>query len=119
MTTSAVQAVGERIASDLEFAQLVYEDPKAALPGDFDLTEEECETLYELLSAAIDEAFGDVRGYGGGQWGGFEIQFDGGGGLGNQDIGSATGGAGAGKVTFNPFVITKKIDKASPVFFNG
>ena len=26
-------------------------------------------------------------------------------------------GAGAGKVTFNPFSITRKIDKASPVFF--
>jgi len=27
-----------------------------------------------------------------------------------QNIGSATGGAGAGKVTFNPFTITRKID---------
>jgi hypothetical protein len=25
---------------------------------------------------------------------------------------------GAGKVTFNPFSITRKIDKASPVFFH-
>jgi type VI secretion system secreted protein Hcp len=32
-------------------------------------------------------------------------------------IGSATSGAGAGKVTFNPFSITRKIDKASPTFF--
>jgi len=28
-----------------------------------------------------------------------------------------TGGAGAGKVTFNPFSITKHVDKASPVLF--
>jgi Type VI secretion system effector, Hcp len=33
-------------------------------------------------------------------------------------IGSQSSGAGAGKVTFNPFSITKKIDKASPVFFH-
>jgi len=33
------------------------------------------------------------------------------------NIGSATSGAGAGKVTFNPFSITRKIDKASPTFF--
>ena len=33
------------------------------------------------------------------------------------NIGSATSGAGAGKVTFNPFSITRKIDKASPKFF--
>ena len=26
-------------------------------------------------------------------------------------------GAGAGKVSFNPFSITRKIDKASPIFF--
>jgi hypothetical protein len=26
-------------------------------------------------------------------------------------------GAGAGKVTFNPFSITRKIDRSSPVFF--
>jgi type VI secretion system secreted protein Hcp len=32
-------------------------------------------------------------------------------------IGSGTSGAGAGKVTFNPFHITKKIDKASPKLF--
>jgi type VI secretion system secreted protein Hcp len=32
-------------------------------------------------------------------------------------IGSAASGAGAGKVTFNPFSITRKIDKASPTFF--
>jgi type VI protein secretion system component Hcp len=28
-------------------------------------------------------------------------------------------GAGAGKVTFNPFSITRKIDAASPSFFQG
>jgi type VI secretion system secreted protein Hcp len=32
-------------------------------------------------------------------------------------IGSASSGAGAGKITFNPFSITRKIDKASPKFF--
>jgi hypothetical protein len=29
-------------------------------------------------------------------------------------IGSQSSGAGAGKVTFNPFSITRKIDKTSP-----
>jgi type VI secretion system secreted protein Hcp len=33
------------------------------------------------------------------------------------NIGSSTGGAGAGKVNFNPFKITKVIDKSSPAFF--
>jgi type VI secretion system Hcp family effector len=33
------------------------------------------------------------------------------------NIGSSSSGAGAGKVTFNPFSITRKIDKASPKFF--
>jgi type VI secretion system secreted protein Hcp len=33
------------------------------------------------------------------------------------NIGSQSTGAGAGKVTFNPFSITRKIDCASPVFF--
>ena len=33
------------------------------------------------------------------------------------NIGSASSGAGAGKVTFNPFSITRKVDKASPVLF--
>ena len=33
------------------------------------------------------------------------------------NIGSQSTGAGAGKVTFNPFSITRKIDKASPVLF--
>jgi type VI secretion system secreted protein Hcp len=33
------------------------------------------------------------------------------------NIGSQSSGAGAGKVTFNPFSITRKIDKASPIFF--
>ncbi len=32
-------------------------------------------------------------------------------------IGSATGGAGAGKVKFNEFHITKVVDKASPALF--
>lgn len=30
------------------------------------------------------------------------------------NIGSASSGAGAGKITFNPFQITRKIDSASP-----
>lgn len=33
------------------------------------------------------------------------------------NIGSQSTGAGAGRVTFNPFSITRKIDKLSPVFF--
>lgn len=33
------------------------------------------------------------------------------------DIGSATGGAGAGKIKFNALHITKKVDKASPLLF--
>ena len=33
------------------------------------------------------------------------------------NIGSQSSGTGAGRVTFNPFSITRKIDKASPVFF--
>jgi type VI protein secretion system component Hcp len=33
------------------------------------------------------------------------------------NIGSQSTGAGAGKVTFNPFSITRKVDRASPVFF--
>ena len=33
------------------------------------------------------------------------------------NIGSQSSGAGAGKVTFNPFRITRKMDKASPVLF--
>jgi type VI secretion system secreted protein Hcp len=32
-------------------------------------------------------------------------------------IGSATGGAGAGKIKFNEFSITKTTDTASPNFF--
>jgi type VI protein secretion system component Hcp len=31
--------------------------------------------------------------------------------------GSPSKGAGAGKVTFNPFSITRPVDKASPVLF--
>ncbi len=33
------------------------------------------------------------------------------------NIGSQSSGAGAGKVTFNSFSITKKVDKASPTLF--
>jgi hypothetical protein len=33
--------------------------------------------------------------------------------------GSQSSGAGAGKGTFNPFPITRKIDKASPIFFQN
>ncbi len=33
------------------------------------------------------------------------------------NIGSQSSGAGAGKVTFNPFSITRKIDKASATFY--
>ena len=33
------------------------------------------------------------------------------------NIGSQSSGAGAGKVTFNPFQITRKVDSASPQFF--
>jgi type VI protein secretion system component Hcp len=32
-------------------------------------------------------------------------------------IGSQSTGAGAGKVTFNPFSITRKVDRASPTLF--
>jgi type VI secretion system secreted protein Hcp len=39
-------------------------------------------------------------------------------GLSNSTISSATGGAGAGKVKFNEFKITKHIDKSSPIFFS-
>jgi type VI secretion system Hcp family effector len=34
-------------------------------------------------------------------------------------IGSQSTGAGAGKVTFNPFSVTRKVDKSSPVFFQN
>jgi type VI secretion system secreted protein Hcp len=34
-------------------------------------------------------------------------------------IGSATGGAGAGKIQFNEFTITKMTDSASPTFFKN
>jgi type VI secretion system secreted protein Hcp len=33
------------------------------------------------------------------------------------NIGSQASGAGAGKITFNPFSITRKVDKSSPIFF--
>jgi type VI secretion system secreted protein Hcp len=32
-------------------------------------------------------------------------------------IGSATGGAGSGKVKFNPLTVTRKVDAASPLLF--
>lgn len=35
------------------------------------------------------------------------------------NIGSQSTGAGAGKVTFNPFSITRKIDRASPTLFQN
>ncbi len=35
------------------------------------------------------------------------------------NIGSQSSGAGAGKVTFNPFSITRKIDRSSPNLFRG
>ncbi len=35
------------------------------------------------------------------------------------NIGSQSGGSGAGKITFNPFSITRKIDAASPGFFQN
>jgi len=34
------------------------------------------------------------------------------------NIGSQSKGAGAGKITFNPFQITRKTDQASPTFFS-
>lgn len=34
------------------------------------------------------------------------------------NIGSQSSGTGAGKITFNPFSITRKIDRSSPDFFN-
>jgi type VI secretion system Hcp family effector len=34
-------------------------------------------------------------------------------------IGSASSGAGAGKITFNPFAITRKVDKSSPTFLEN
>jgi type VI protein secretion system component Hcp len=37
--------------------------------------------------------------------------------LSNITAGSPSTGAGAGKVTFHPFSITKHVDKASPVLF--
>jgi type VI protein secretion system component Hcp len=38
--------------------------------------------------------------------------------LSEKELEKATGGdgAGAGKVSFNPFSITRKIDKSSPIF---
>ena len=33
------------------------------------------------------------------------------------ELANVSGGRGAGKVTFNPFSITKHVDKASPVLF--
>lgn len=37
----------------------------------------------------------------------------------SSEIGSATGGAGAGKVTFHDISFTKKVDKASPKLFQA
>jgi type VI secretion system Hcp family effector len=34
-------------------------------------------------------------------------------------IGSQSTGAGAGKITFNPFSITRKVDRSSPTFFEN
>jgi len=34
------------------------------------------------------------------------------------NIGSQSTGAGAGKITFNPFSITRKIDRSSPILFD-
>src|SRR5580704_11619308 len=34
------------------------------------------------------------------------------------NIGSQSSGAGAGKITFNPFSITRKIDRSSPILFD-
>jgi type VI protein secretion system component Hcp len=34
-------------------------------------------------------------------------------------LGSQSSGAGAGKVAFNPFSITRKVDKASPTLFSA
>lgn len=33
------------------------------------------------------------------------------------NIGSQSSGAGAGKVTFNPFSITRSLDKTTPTFY--
>src|SRR3954449_4154902 len=35
------------------------------------------------------------------------------------NIGSQSTGAGAGKVTFNPFSITRKIDRCSPILYES
>jgi bacteriocin-like protein len=35
----------------------------------------------------------------------------------DQELDTIVGGADAGKVTFNPFSITRHVDKASPVLF--
>jgi hypothetical protein len=37
--------------------------------------------------------------------------------LSEADLSTVAGGAGAGKITFNPFSITRHVDKASPVLF--
>jgi len=78
-----------------------------------------------MLSKTVDnndlyKPFGDAFAYKGdhdGQCGLFEVEdysFDIEQAL---NIGSQSSGAGAGKVTFNPFSITRKIDCASPIFF--
>lgn len=35
------------------------------------------------------------------------------------NIGSQSSGSGTGKITFNPFSITRKVDKASPLLFKA
>jgi type VI protein secretion system component Hcp len=37
----------------------------------------------------------------------------------NTPVGAGSNGAGAGKVTFNPFTITRKVDQASPALFQA
>lgn len=37
--------------------------------------------------------------------------------LSEAELSTVAGGAGAGKITFNPFVITKVVDKSSPHLF--
>jgi hypothetical protein len=64
----------------------------------------------EMARATQDE----VQGYGGGTFEVEDYSFD----IEQVlNIGSQSSGAGAGKVTFNPFQITRKTDKASPLLF--
>jgi type VI protein secretion system component Hcp len=59
----------------------------------------------ELTDGELDAASGGITFVYGHQFGAL-----------TQNIGSASSGAGAGKVGFNEFSVTKKIDSASPVF---